>query len=385
MSSQMWRKVSLAVALLAAVALLSFGFEAQGRRLQGSHQGRAAPGPDGHEQGPKAPAGQTAHTSAAPGPRLASTTAAPVPHPASTTTVPATSPQQKAVLAAAQQVSQLISSSLDLGGTLGGLVRLAFHDAATFNGVSGGADGCVDLTNPQNKGLAPVVASLAPVVLGAKGLLSQADVWALAAGVAIQTAGGPSLSFRAGRVDVASCTGQNNLPDAQLGVAMMESTFVTRLNFTEREATSLIGAHVLGKAVTVNSGYNGKWVPNNAIFSNRFFVDLLGVRWQERSLPAFNGEARTQWNGPRGTLMLNSDVSLAFDTSSGCTSVGGNARGQGSCPRSSNAFSTAVTDFASSNANFNAAFVTAFSKLTALGNSKLSCVMADCSTPTTAR
>lgn len=264
-------------------------------------------------------------------------------------------------------------------------MRLAFHDAGTFNGVSGGADGCVDLTNSQNNGLKSVVDSLAPVVLSAKGQLSQADVWALAAGVAIQAAGGPSLQFRAGRVDASSCTGQNNLPDAQLGVSMMQSIFVTRLNFTERETTALQGAHVLGSALSSNSGYSGKWVPNNAVFDNRYFVDLVGIPWRQQSLPAFDGAARTQWNGRQGTMMLNSDVSLAFDTSSGCTTVGGTAGGRNACPRSTNAFSTAVSDFAASNANFNGAFVTAFSKLTALGNPKLACVMADCSTPTSAR
>lgn len=287
-------------------------------------------------------------------------------------------------MAAAAQVSQIITSATDRGSALGGLVRLAFHDAGTFDGQSGGADGCVDLTSPQNNGLQAVMSSLDPVVKAANGLLSRADVWALAAGVAIQMAGGPSLSFKAGRVDASSCSGQDNLPDAQLGVSMIQSIFVTRLNFTEKETTALIGAHVLGRVVSTNSGYSGKWVPRNDVFSNRYFVDLLSVRWNQHNLPAFQGLARTQWDGPRGTMMLNSDVSLAFDMT-GCTSAGGAGAGGKLCTRATHSFSAAVTDFAASNADFSAAFVTAFAKLTALGSPKLVCVMADCSTPSSSR
>ena len=56
---------------------------------------------------------------------------------------------------------------------MGLLVRLEFHDSATFDGVSGGADGCVDLAADDNLGLQEAVDLLAPVVLSTGALLSR--------------------------------------------------------------------------------------------------------------------------------------------------------------------------------------------------------------------
>lgn len=301
-----------------------------------------------------------------------------------TTSVPAVTTKQEAVGTVAKMVSQMIkaASPAQRGHTLGGIVRLAFHDAATFNGVSGGADGCLDLTALANRGLQEIVDSLAPAVKAVADRLSRADVWALAANVAIQAAGGPKLVFEAGRVDSSSCTGTGSLmPDAEKALAEVRSVFVQRLNFTERETAALNGAHVLGRALAATSGYNGQWVPRNDQFTNQYFVDLLNINWIKQARPSFENLARTQWNGPPPlvTLMLNTDVSLAFDTSSGCTRTGRD--GPGACPRASNSFSSAVTEFAGNGAAFQSAFGPAFRKLMALGSQGLRCVMPDCSTP----
>jgi len=128
------------------------------------------------------------------------------------------------------------------------------------------ADGCVDLTSPENNGLQEIVDMLQPIADGVQGTLSRADVWALAASMAIEFAGGPSVQFQTGRLDATSCHGHGaRLPDAELGRSHIIDIFVSKLGFTERETAALMGAHVLGRAVRSVSGYNGNWVPNKIV------------------------------------------------------------------------------------------------------------------------
>jgi hypothetical protein len=93
---------------------------------------------------------------------------------------------------------------------------------------------------------------------------------------------------------------------------------------------------------------------------------------------------RTQWNGPRNTMMLNTDIELAFDTSGDCSSAGGRPgarQSPGRCPRAGHGFSDAVTEFSTSQDAFFQAFAPAFERLLALGAESLQCVFPDCSTP----
>lgn len=282
------------------------------------------------------------------------------------------------------QIADLLRASPDLGDALGGVVRLAFHDAGSWDGSTGGADGCVDLDAAENAGLEPIIAQLTPVLASVSGVLSRADIWTLAANVAVEMAGGPPMEFEAGRQDVASCEGHGNrLPNAELGQAHIRDVFLTRYGFSERDSAALMGAHVLGRAEPAISGYNGSWVRRNNRFSNAYFSDLLGRPWR-RQVFTSNGRTLTQWNGPGETLMLNTDIELAFDTNS-CNRAGGNGNGgRNRCPRATNAFSDAITEFANDEtgeAAFHAAFAPAFKKLMALGAGSLSCVLSDCSTP----
>lgn len=265
---------------------------------------------------------------------------------------------------------------------LGGIVRLAFHDAGTFDGATGGADGCVDLTLGENRGLASIIELLQPVADAASPTLSRADVWALAASVAVESAGGPQLSFSFGRVDSQTCAGHGSrLPNAELNHQHILDVFVARLGFSERQVAALMGAHVLGRAQSVNSGYEGRWVPQNHIFSNAFFRDLLVRPWNKVTRQTSEG-TRTQWNGPQGTMMLNTDIEIAFDTSSGCNRAGGRGGGGGGrCPRAGHAFSDAVTEFATDSASFFQEFGPAFQQLVNLGGGSLQCAFGDCSTP----
>eukprot|EP00931_Biecheleriopsis_adriatica_P082273 TRINITY_DN556_c0_g1_i1.p1 TRINITY_DN556_c0_g1~~TRINITY_DN556_c0_g1_i1.p1 ORF type:complete len:860 (+),score=217.26 TRINITY_DN556_c0_g1_i1:58-2637(+) len=297
----------------------------------------------------------------------------------------AETPVQHAVLQVVSSVHRLLADATNQADMLGGIVRLAVHDAMTWDVVSstGGADGCVDLEAAENKGLESVISDLESVVQSAAGDLSRADIWILAANVAIEYAGGPKLDFEAGRIDANSCAGfADRLPDAEQGHLQIEQTFVQQLKFSAREVTALMGAHVLGRAEPLNSGYSGSWVPRNDRFTNAYFDDLLNVRWHRQSLPSFGGKARTQWNGRRNTMMLNTDIELAFDISAGCMQAG---RREG-CPRAQHDFSTAVSEFATQQGEraFFETFAGAWKKLTALGSSPLSCPFEDCSLPSTA-
>jgi hypothetical protein len=300
-----------------------------------------------------------------------------------------TLPPNEAVVDAATQIINIISASGNQGDTLGGIVRLAFHDAGSWDGSTGGADGCVELVAPENAGLEPVIAELAPVVNSVRGSLSRADVWALAGNVAVEVSGGPAMLFEVGRRDADSCQGHGlRLPNAELGLQHIRDLFLTRYGFNERETAALIGAHVLGRAEPAFSGYTGSWVPRNDRFSNAFFRDLLARPWIKRSFSS-GTNALTQWDGPAGTatMMLNTDLELAFDTSSStCNIAGGDRapRGTTPCPRATHAFNDAVTEFAddeTGQAAWHAAFAPAFKKLTSLGAGSLQCALPDCSTP----
>jgi catalase (peroxidase I) len=282
---------------------------------------------------------------------------------------------------AVAQIIAIIDSASNRGDALGGIVRLAFHDAGSWDGSSGGADGCVDLVAAENAGLEAVVAQLAPVVSSVNGAFSRADVWALAGNVAVEVSGGPAMEFEIGRTDAENCQGHGSrLPNAELDQAHVRDVFLTRYGLTERETAALMGAHVLGRAESSLSGYNGAWVPRNDRFSNDWFGDLLARPWRKRSF--LSGDSTlTQWDGPGGTMMLNTDVEMAFDTGSPTCDRAGGPIGRGSCPRATHAFSSAVTEFAAGLDAWHTAFAPAFKKLTSLGAGSLVCALADCSTP----
>lgn len=365
----------------AQVALGDYFTDAPNRRLQGRggrNRGRRNRGRRGQ---------QCRRCNAPPHPVPRPPAPAPAPAPSACSQLPATStPVQEATVKVAQAICLQLSSANSRtarADILGGLVRLAFHDAGSFDGTTGGADGCVDVDALENRGLSAVIESLAPVVSSVSGILSRADVWALASAVAIEAAGGPQLSFSFGRADSESCAGQGSRhPNAEGNHDHIRDVMVTRLGFTEQDVVALLGAHVLGRATPGISGYDGAWVRRSDRFTNDYFRDLLVVPWRKADRPNFEGNARTQWNGRGNTMMLNTDIEIAFDTSTGCTRAGGRGGGgNGRCQRAAHGFSDAVTEFSVNQDAFFTAFAPAFQSLVALGATNLECVFPDCSTP----
>lgn len=197
------------------------------------------------------------------------------------------------------------------------LVRLAWHAAGTHCTFTktGGSNGATMRFTPEsahgaNAGL-DIARNLLEPIKKKHPELSYADLWALAACVAIEEMGGPKIPFRPGRKDDSNgknCTPDGRLPDAARGEDHIRAIFY-RMGFHDREIVALIGAHALGRCHKDRSGFDGPWTRAPTTFSNEFFVQLLNARWRVRD-----------WDGPMqyedesgDLMMLPADVALLHD------------------------------------------------------------------------
>mmetsp|Transcript_25395 Transcript_25395/g.43359 ORF Transcript_25395/g.43359 Transcript_25395/m.43359 type:complete len:243 (-) Transcript_25395:36-764(-) len=207
----------------------------------------------------------------------------------------------------------------------------------------------------------------------------------------IESAGGPRLEYKVGRVDASDCAGQGerHVGSESTSSKQLEESFVNTLGLTHSEVVALIGAHVLGKATREISGYEGPWVETNDNFTNRYFVDMIHIPWnkQEDVVEPF-GE-RTTWRRfesmrPREELMLQTDVDLAFQTTGGyyCSRIGGDFQQGLSCPNATHSFAEYVYEFAADEEAWRDEFAMAWAKLTSMTTEDLECVvLPDCLTP----
>eukprot|EP00899_Mesostigma_viride_P027515 jgi/Mesvir1/7949/Mv11868-RA.1 len=200
------------------------------------------------------------------------------------------------------------------------LVRLAFHDCV------GGCDGCVDLANPDNNGLRSPIEALDPIVTAFSGNLTRADIWALAGLEAARMAQvddgtSPLLAFRLdkwGRVDCGpDATGgpPREMPGANWDTPRVLGFFGQTFGLSARETVALMGAHNLGRASRVNSGFDGPWVQANDLLENAYYRELAVPPWfqshvNNSDLPGVPD--RIQWviPGRPPFIMLNADISL---------------------------------------------------------------------------
>jgi hypothetical protein len=163
-------------------------------------------------------------------------------------------------------------------------LRLGFHDCVP-NGPAGGCDGCINLvSNRENAGLNPSVDTLAPIVADLENTklgFSRADIWALSVLVAADESQDKikfSDEFVAGRKTCESVGTCNLRPITRCSkegpdtFADFPTTIMTthelldfmneHFGFNMDETVALMGAHTLGKALPINSGYKGEngWV-----------------------------------------------------------------------------------------------------------------------------
>eukprot|EP00775_Hariotina_reticulata_P013829 gene13829-13948_t len=196
-------------------------------------------------------------------------------------------------------------------------VRLAWHESGTYDKAtsSGGSTGATMRFAPEadygaNKGL-DIARDRLEQVKKQFPWISYADLWTLAAVVAIEGMGGPTIPWRPGRSDLADgthCGPDGRLPDASLGAGHVRDIF-GRMGFDDNEMVALVGAHCLGRCHADRSGYVGPWTNAPTTFSNLYFQELVNNKWRKK-----------KWNGPlqyedkSGQLMMTpADMALLWD------------------------------------------------------------------------
>ncbi|KAJ3092904.1 hypothetical protein HK102_000880 [Quaeritorhiza haematococci] len=147
-------------------------------------------------------------------------------------------------------------------------LRAAFHDAGTFDGTSGGADGSLqfELNDADNRGLEQTIT----IFQGFKKKypqVSMADIINWGAIISVKVCGGPDIPFRAGRKDATTRNPPGLLPGPNVPIPELLSRFQT-LGLNAREFVALTaGAHSVGgrnKRLRGFDGTAGRF--DNAIF-----------------------------------------------------------------------------------------------------------------------
>lgn len=172
------------------------------------------------------------------------------------------------------------------------LVRLAWHSAGTFDSKTrtGGSNGAgmryeAEGGDPANAGLQHARAFLEPIKAQFP-WITYADLWTLAAVVAIEEMGGPVIQWKGGRtdfVDDSRLPPRGRLPDGAKGADHIRFIFY-RMGFNDQEIVALSGAHNLGRCHSDRSGFAGKWVNNPTRFSNTYFKLLRMHEWKKTKL-----------------------------------------------------------------------------------------------------
>ena len=222
---------------------------------------------------------------------------------------------------------------------VGALVRLAFHDSAGGGGAwgAGGPNGCIDDTEPANKGLTEVRAQLDAVRSPQwDEVVSRADFFNLAAAVAtevastisnmsaavqsglpVDIAGPVKLPWRTGRIDDVTCAGKDvgKLPSAAGTWADTAARFGA-FGMSPTQVVAILGAHALGRCQAVNSGFEGGWTQHQSSFSNEYFRLYVAKPWQQAAAGSdvWIGAGNAPGGRPAELIMLRSDIQLGLET-----------------------------------------------------------------------
>ena len=173
-----------------------------------------------------------------------------------------------------------------------------------------GPDGCLS-NSADNAGLIEptslVFTVLEPIWQKYCDKITRADFWVLIAIISIQQSEPTKtivLPFQYGRKDNLNCkAGAGRLPDAQLGMPMLKTLFVTQMGLNLTDAVTLLGAHTIGHVHCANSGYCWKgltpstdiridaWDDTPNVFDNQYYVNILQP-WSSTSL---SGPTKNLW------------------------------------------------------------------------------------------
>ncbi|KAF6023290.1 CCP1 [Bugula neritina] len=157
-----------------------------------------------------------------------------------------------------------------------------FHDC-----VGGEIDGCIQLTNPSNKGNPAVTAIVKD-----------------------------KLKYQFGRKDTTGTCPSRTFPDFTLnptGYLRKKKNFA---NLTHSQAVALLGCHSTGRAHVESSGYRHSWVVDNTALTNDYYQLLsnTSLDWHVAYV-THDGVTKVQWELNTGTktiMLLHQDASLWY-------------------------------------------------------------------------
>ncbi|KAL3810433.1 hypothetical protein ACHAXA_006580, partial [Cyclostephanos tholiformis] len=249
------------------------------------------------------------------------------------------------------EVSKLIMDSDR--ALLAGFLRMGFHDCV------GGCDGCLDMTNPDNKGLQEPIDAIYPVVTKFKDSYSRADIWAMATLVSADLAvvdGRPhGLHFPMRYIGRTDCEGSDakgvggpdvTMPSTDFTTHELLAFFKNNFDMDMEETVTIMGVHSVAVASRDASGFGnvGKedgWVFDAAefIMDNRYYNMLIGddMTWDLELVHNENGvPSRHQWyheeeGKDERPIMTNSDMALVRDLSDYMTTDEDGTKGAVSC------------------------------------------------------
>jgi len=219
-------------------------------------------------------------------------------------------------------------------------LRLGFHDCV------GGCDGCVDLSNPDHKGLLEPIEAIADIVDRFKEWYSRADIWALATLVSAEQSlngtGPEDVTFPLRYIGRQDCEGADEIGRGGPNITMPKNSLTTHelldffsneFDFTADETVAIMGAHAVAVATRDNVGFGNidkeeGWVfeAEEYILDNRYYSMLLGddqedPMWELELV--HNNEtipSRYQWfhekeGEEERPIMTNADMALVRDFS----------------------------------------------------------------------
>jgi len=202
-------------------------------------------------------------------------------------------------------------------------IRLSWHDAGVYSTgkLTGGCPNAAmrftdagEGTFGANAGLPTVALSLLQPVTDKyvpSGIISNADLWTLAANVAIESMGGPTVPTRFGRVDAIDSSSSvesqvGRLPDGDKGVDHLRDIFHPK-GFDDKDIVALSGAHTVGRCHPDRSGFDGPWTEMPLVFDNSYFVEMLAKEYVAETTAGGCPQNRCP---KTGTVMLTSDLAL---------------------------------------------------------------------------
>ena len=166
-----------------------------------------------------------------------------------------------------------------------------------------------------NAGLPTVALSLLQPItdkyVTSANVISHADLWTLAANVAIECMGGPTIPTRFGRSDATSSAASvesqvGRLPDGDKGIDHLRDIFHPK-GFTDKDIVALSGAHTVGRCHADRSGFDGPWTEQPLVFDNSYFTEMLNKSYVDETTAQGCPQKK---HGASGTVMLISDLAL---------------------------------------------------------------------------